>query len=108
MSWGDPYESIYKDDIVQKRYESIVGQKLISGTLIEYGTYAHSLSIWKEPDILSDMCYMPGPVRGLIITCDCISDAAIDWLLVLLYDANKNSIIGWIPVSSIISKITLL
>ena len=116
MSWGDPYEKLYKGSSDARRARA-VSAGLTTGALINYGLIGRDgqliststvnpgfVMVWRTlHDIDSgrpaDIVYVR-PGIGIIMGVDCESDEIDDWVMVLL-GGNQNETLCWIPASNL-------
>lgn len=89
MSWGDPYDSLYKDDGTPDR----CGQVGFSpGDQVKVGELIKHIEVWTKPDITSDMISV-SPGLGIVLAVDCESDSLYDRIMVLLTETNTNRVL---------------
>ena len=107
MSWGDPFDKLYKDDDHDARRRSLVEDGFVPGIMVHYGTQRLSVEpgawvggtchVWSEPDFKSDgwdVCSGIGIVLGVTADADPINN----WLLILINTPDRK-LFGWLPTN---------
>lgn len=98
MSWGDPFESFYKDDAAE-RMEVLSDLGLTPGTLVVYGQ-DNMLTMWRGPEFTSE-CFDIKPGMGTIVSVDCENDPVNNWLYIFINSKSNTQSFGWLPSGTV-------